>query len=317
MNSQPTPFCAHIPLPLFASVMGLCGLAMVWHSAAIHWQFSSLPADLITLLAAIVFGLLLMLYGYKVVACGDRVMAELRHPVRINFLPTLSINLILLGILSREWLPSASLWLWMTGAAFQLLFTLIIVTIWIESERPSASINPAWFIPAVGNVLVPIAAVPAGYPMVGWFFMAIGLFFWLTMNTIVFYRLITKPALEDPMRPTLMILLAPPAVGFMAWVNLAGQVDAFATLLYLMSVFIAALLVLQVPRFIKLPFFPSWWAYTFPMAAFTSASFRFLPLQQTSIDPILAFLAGLSTLVILTVAARTLLAVVRGELAGH
>ncbi|MGY6630688.1 MAG: SLAC1 anion channel family protein [Wenzhouxiangella sp.] len=317
MSPKPTPLCAHVPLPLFASVMGLCGLAMVWHSASLHWQFSSLASGLITLLAALVFGLLLVLYGYKVIACRERVMAELRHPVRINFLPTLSINLILLGILSREWLPTASLWLWMTGAALQLLFTLLIVTIWIESERPSASINPAWFIPAVGNVLVPIAAVPDGYVLVGWFFMAVGLFFWLTMNTIVFYRLVTKPALEDAMRPTLMILVAPPAVGFLAWLQLSGGLDTFAMVLYLTAVFLAMLLVLQLPRFLRLAYFPSWWAYTFPLAAFTTASYRFLPAHAANAQPVLIALTALSTVVITLVAIRTIIAAVRGELAAH
>ena len=317
MNSKPIPFCAHLPLPLFASVMGLCGLAMVWHKAAIYWQFSIVASGLITLLAAAVFALLLVMYGYKTIVCRERVMAELRHPVRINFLPTLSINLILLGILSRDWLPEVSALLWTTGAVLQLIFTLIIVTIWIESERPSASINPAWFIPAVGNVLVPIAAVPAGYPLIGWFFMALGLFFWVTMNTIVFYRLITKPALEDAMRPTLMILLAPPAVGFMAWLHLAEHVDVFATLLYFIAVFMAALLIGQVSKFIQLPFYPSWWAYTFPLAAFCSASFKFLPEHFNRPDGVLIALTALTTLVITIVAGRTLWAAVNGELAAH
>lgn len=317
--SQPSAqgFIATLPLPLFASVMGLCGLAMVWHAAETRWQLTPAVSAALTLLAAVLFLVLAASYGLKALRYRGRVTAELAHPVRINFLPAISINLILLGILSRSWLEPLSDALWMAGAALQLALTVLIVSVWFNSERPPNSLNPAWFIPAVGSVLVPMAAVPAGYELTAWFFFSTGMFFWIILGTLVFYRLIVGDALEAPMRPTLAILLAPPAVAFLAWLQLSDDTLGAGLMFYFIALLTVLLVLPQVPSFLKLPFFPSWWAYTFPTAAFTVASFRFAELTGTVGDAPLLVLMVAVNVIILTVAVRTIAAVIRGELAAH
>ncbi len=310
-------FAATMPLPLFASVMGTCGLGLVWHVVEHRWQLPPLVSVSLTAIAAALLIVLLASYGFKTLRYRDRVLKELRNPVRINFLPAISINLILLGILSRPWLEVASNVLWMFGATLQLVLTITIVTIWLNSERPPNSLNPAWFIPAVGNILVPVASVPAGYLLTGWFFFSVGLFYWIILGTIVFYRLVIGDALEKPMRPTLAILMAPPAVAFLAWLQLGSGLGGVGMVLYFIALLNFLLLIPQVPGFLKLPFFPSWWAYTFPLAAFTVATFRFAEASGAVGDLALIGLATLATVVITIVAGRTLLAVKRGELAAH
>ncbi len=290
---------------------------MVWHGVEEQLDLPHIASAGIIILAALVFVALLAAYACKWVNAPDQVRAELRHPVRVNFVPAVSINLILLGILTGAWLPQLGQILWMCGAALHLLLTVVIVNVWFNSERPVGSLNPAWFIPAVGNVLIPVAAAPGGYPMIGWFFLSVGIFFWVVLITLVFYRLITKPALEPPMRPTLVVMLAPPAVAFLAWLALGGGLDPFGQGLYFVALFTFLLLLGQVPRLLRLPYFPSWWAYTFPLAAFTSASFRFNGLSSIDISWFSWALAALTSVVILTVAVRTVTALVRGEMAHH
>ncbi len=316
-HPAPTSFIASLPLPLFASVMGLSGLALVWHAMETRWEFAALVSPALTVTAGLIFVILVPAYALKALRHRDQVMAELRHPIRINFLPAISINLILLGILSRPWLEGLSNLLWLSGAGLQLALTVLIVSVWFNSERPPNSLNPAWFIPAVGNVLVPMAAIPAGYELTAWFFFSTGMFFWVILGTVVFYRLIIGDALEPPMRPTLAILLAPPAVAFLAWLQLSGNDPGAGLMFYFIALLTFLLLLPQIPGFLKLPFFPSWWAYTFPLAAFTAASFRFAELTGVLGDAPLLLLAILVNLIIATVAVRTLLAVFRGELAAH
>ena len=90
----------------------------------------------------------------------------------------------------------------------------------------------------------------------------------------------------------LFILVAPPAVGFIAYLQLAGELDAFARLLYYSALFTALLLLWNLKIFLRLPFFLSWWAYSFPTAAFTVASV--LMYQHTEI----AFFAALGYLLL-------------------
>lgn len=51
---------------------------------------------------------------------------------------------------------------------------------------------PAWFIPVVGNIIVPLAGVRFAPAEVSWFFFSIGLVFWIVLLAIVMYRLMAE-----------------------------------------------------------------------------------------------------------------------------
>jgi tellurite resistance protein len=111
-----------------------------------------------------------------------------------------------------------------------------------------------------------------GYAETSWFFFSIGMVFWLTLLTIIFYRVLFHRPIPDKLMPTLFILIAPPAVGFIAYLKLTGALDSFARTLYFVALFFTLLLLTQLGRFAKLRFYLSWWAYSFPLAAVTIAS---------------------------------------------
>ena len=92
------------------------------------------------------------------------------------------------------------------------------------------------------------------------------------LTAIIFYRLIFHGSLPERFMPTLFIFIAPPAVGFLSYLNLAGGLDAFARVLYGTALFFTALMLAQVPQLVRLRFFLSWWAYSFPLAAVTIAT---------------------------------------------
>lgn len=95
---------------------------------------------------------------------------------------------------------------------------------------------------------------------------------WLVLLVIAFNRIIFHSPLPEKLLPTLFILIAPPAVGFLSYLRLNGELDAAAQFLYNFALFTTLLLFSQLPRFLRLPFFLSWWAYTFPLAAMSVAS---------------------------------------------
>jgi tellurite resistance protein len=278
----------HFPVSFFAMVMGLTGLAIAWGRAQAVF---SLPVDLATpILAAAgtLFCVLLALYLAKVVHWRAAVIAELAHPVQINFFPTVSISLILLAIATLPHWPGIARVLWVLGSSLHLLLTLYIMGVWMHQEHFEIHhINPAWFIPMVGNVLVPIAGVPLGFAEVAWFYFSVGILFWLILFSIIVYRMLFHHPLAERMMPTLFILIAPPAVGFIAYLQLSGGLDAFARVLYYSGLFLTLLLATQIGRFLHIPFYLSWWAYSFPLAAIATATL--LMYEQTG----LATFAGL------------------------
>jgi tellurite resistance protein len=270
---SPTPRLAHFPAAFFAMVMGLAGLTIGWEKAQHMLGLELAFVPWLIGASTLVFLVLAGLYGAKLVLHRDAVLAELRHPVRLSFMPTLSISLLLLAVAFLPSAPAVSRGLWLLGAPAQLAFTLFIVGAWMHDQHFQLHhLSPAWFIPAVGNVLVPIAGVPLGYVEVSWFFFSTGVLLWSVLLTIVFYRVLFHHPLDERLMPTLFILIAPPAVGFIAYLRLTGGLDVFAQALFFAGLFLTLLLFSQAGRFLRLGFFLSWWAYSFPLAAVSIAS---------------------------------------------
>jgi tellurite resistance protein len=64
----------------------------------------------------------------------------------------------------------------------------------------------------------------------------------------------------------------------------------------------------------RLPFFLSWWAFSFPVAAFTAATLVYSRFVDSPwMTALAAFMLGLSTLLIIWLLLRTVVAVVRHE----
>jgi tellurite resistance protein len=305
---------ANFPISFFAVVMGLAGLTIAWEKALHMLGVTAPVGTALVAVTATTFVVLLALYAAKVLRYRQEVVAELRHPVKLNFFPTISISLILLAIAFLPLSEVTARSLWLVGVSAHLLFTLYVMNVWIHHEHFEVHhINPAWFIPAVGNVLVPIAGVPLGYVDVSWFFFSIGIVFWVVLLTIIIYRVLFHHPIDDKLMPTFFILIAPPAVGFIAYMKLNGGLDNFARVLFYIGLFLTVLLLTQARRFARLEFFLSWWAYSFPVAAITIAS---LLMYDATAKAVYRYL-GLGLLALLTAIVVYLVCRTVGEVRGR
>lgn len=210
-----------------------------------------------------------------------------------------------------------SLYCWVAGAFLQFVSSIWIISEWIQHEHFKIEhMTPGWFIPIVGALIIPIAGVKHGFVEISWFFFSIGLLFWLILLVIVLYRIIFHAPIAERLMPTLFILFAPPAIGFIAYVRLnGGNLDSFARVLYYFSLFMFFLVLYQLPRLVKIRFYLSWWAYSFPLAAKTLASFLMISLLSA---PFFLFMAwfelALLTSVIAIITFKTIRAIVNGEI---
>jgi tellurite resistance protein len=306
----------YFPVSFFAVVMGLAGYAITVQRAE---AILGLPAGVGSVLgwvATVVFVLIAGLYAFKLLNHHDEVITELAHPVKLSFFPAISIALILLSIALHPMHFALSYWLLGLGATLQLALTLFVLSRWItQTAFEIQHANPSWFIPVVGNILVPLAAVDHGSTEVAWFFFSVGLVFWLVLQTIVFNRVFFHHPMPAKLAPTFFILMAPPAVGFIAYVKLTGTVDGFARVLLYTALFTALLLLALYRKFIGIKFFLSWWAYSFPMAALTIATMLMYRMTALPFFAVLSWvlLAALTAIIVLLVV-RTLKAIVAREI---
>ncbi len=272
----------HFPINIFALIMGLGGFGIATHKLEMILGWTNTLSTATITFASGMFMFLLAIYLLKLLRYPAAVKAEWNHPIKLSFFPAISISMLILSICFLAINKQLSLWVWITGATIQLITALSVIRYWIKQVHfKEQHLNPAWFIPAVGNILVPVAGMAHGFTEISWFFFSFGLLFWIILQAIIFNRLIFHTPLPERLLPTLFILIAPPAVGFLSYTSLtnATTIDPFAHFLYYAGVLFFLLLGTKFNLLAKLKFGLPWWAYSFPMAALTLATFKFYELS--------------------------------------
>ncbi len=268
----------NFPISFYSVTLGLAGFTVAWQKAEhlLQWNFGL--SSILFKIVLFLFTLTTMTYLGKWLKFPQAVKEEFNDPVKINFYPIIAKILLLVSIIFMNiHYMQLSKFFWILGVIAQLGFTLTILTFWMHKDKFKLKhISPAIFMPIVGNVLIPIAGIHHYSPEVSWFFFSIGLIFWLLFTTIVLNRIMFHQPIKEKLVPTLFILMAPPAVAFIAYVQLTAHIDIAAKLLYYFSMFIFILLLVQIKYFSKIKFYLSCWAYSFPLDAFVIASFLML-----------------------------------------
>jgi tellurite resistance protein len=313
------PQLDYLPVGLFGSVMGLTGLSVAWQLAQVRYGAPGWVALAIGATAVAAFLAVLAGYAVKLATAFDAVRAEFRHPIAGNLFGTVLIGLLLLPVVIAPYSLVLARALWIGGAVGMVLFAWLVVSRWMSDRQQVAHATPAWVIPVVGLLDVPLALPILGLPplhglMV--FALAVGLFFAVPLFTLIFSRLLFEPPLPEALKPSLLILVAPFAVGYSTYTLTVGQADLFAQALYMLTLFLLAVLLGQL-RHLPLccPFRVSWWAVSFPLAASAIAALRHATAEPGLItDAVALALLALATLVIAGLFVRTVLGLARGEL---
>ncbi|WP_217586035.1 SLAC1 anion channel family protein [Lentibacillus saliphilus] len=268
-----SPRIRYFPMALWASVMGISGVTIVVR----HMEKMLEMNHIVSTLLLIISTLLLLINGgaliYRLVQFTEDVKKDFVHPVKMNFFGGMSISFLLLAVVYDDVSHGISFAMWLVGAALQVFFTLDMLSklIWRTSfQLPQA--NPAWFIPVVGNVVVPLAGVRHVGMHVNMLFFSVGILFSIILMAVLFMRLFFHEPLPGKLAPTMFIFMAPPAVGFVSYVQLVDRLDTFAQILFGIAVLMALLLLFNLKRFISHPFALSWWAFLFPSVAMTMAT---------------------------------------------
>jgi tellurite resistance protein len=260
------------PITSFAVIMGLAGLTIAF-GKFYHLQWlSQIFYDISIFTVLGLFIAFSILYGLKFILHREEVKADFKHRIRINFFSAISISMLLLSIAFMNFYPILSQSFWWAGMLLHTVFMFKTISFWMQHNFEIHHFNPAWFIPVVGNILVPISGVEYVPALFTFFYFSVGFFFWLVLFTLFLYRAIFHAQLPEKFIPTFFILLAPPAVGFISYMRITGSFDHFAIFMLFMAYFFVVLLAVMYKSFTQLKFFMSWWAFTFPLAAVTIAS---------------------------------------------
>jgi len=294
----------------FASVMGTGIIAVATHHADKVVPGLEGFAVVLWVLSAILFTALIVPWTIRLIRYPKEAWADTAHPTRGPFYSTMPIALLVLAVdfaaigsthMNADTAFSIAKGLWIVGTLLAFFFGVLVPSRWLSGSASLEHINGGWFIPPVANIVVPAAAAPListwgshgmseFVSVVAFAFFGIGILLFIMLGALLIGRLIQNGLPEAHLAPTLWIGLGPIGVGSLALARLATTATplfgAYApearTLLRLAAVAIwgfglwwlstAIVLTLRYRR-APFPFAMSWWAFTFPLGAYTVATF--------------------------------------------
>ena len=242
-----------IPIPMAGLTLGLAALGNLLqsYSETLRWVCGGLSAVLWLLVVA------------RVLLCREETKRDLGNSILASVSATIFMTAMQLAAYAQPFLGRAALVLWCAAVACH--GALIVWFTWRYLRRFRLSVvYPTYVIAYVGNVVASVTSPTFGMEALGTAIFWFGFAAYMVMLVLVTVRY-CKIAVADSAKPLFCIYTAPMSL------SLAGYLSAVEpkSVPFLIALEIAAQILLlvvlsQLPKLLRLPFYPSYAAFTFP-----------------------------------------------------
>lgn len=265
------------PISLFASVMGLAALAIAWRMAAQQSAVPDFPGTLFAILAILGFLFVAARYAWNWHRRPNAVRAEFENAQSRNLFGMPLICLLLLPIVIAPVAFDVAFALWLVGVVGMLALAVVVVGRWASEPQQRTEVTTTRLIVAVGLLDIPLAMPALDLSTAGFGSLCFtsGLTLAAMIYTVILPRYLFEPPPPVSEAPTLLIAVAPLAVGCSSAVIVQpGSCLLAVTLLTLAVMLLAGLLVAVGRQLRGTSFHLSWWGASFPVAATAGAALR-------------------------------------------
>ena len=267
-----------VHIGFYGAVMGLAGLGLTARSAAPLFPgvfrapaYFTEPWIAAALVALVV---LVAAYAVKLLRRPRAVREDFTEPSLLGFCGALPVGMTLVAGGIGPYAPAPAVALWWTGCVILLAFQLWGIVRLLGGGIELARLNGGWLILLVGGIVVPGPGIALGQEEASHFFFGASASVAPVLLALLAYRAVVAAPLPPALRPTWFILLVPPSL---IYANGTALFPGFQPLenLYFLAVLLGGALLVYARDFLRWPFAPAWWAFTFPLDALAYAAVRF------------------------------------------
>src|SRR3989441_9084600 len=257
--------------------MGLAGLGLSARAAATVFPgVLRAPAyftELWVVLGLAAFILLLAAYLVKLARYPAAVQDEFTNPATLGFCGALPVGMSLVVGGIAPYAPAIADVVWWIAVLLLFLFQIWALIRWLSGGIELARLNAGWLIILVGGIVVPGPGIALGHVEASRFFFGVSASIAPLLTALLLYRAMVAAPLPEALRPSWFILLVPPSLIYANGVALFAF--DFLEILYFFGIVLAIALLVYARNFLRWPFAPSWWAFTFPLDALAYAAARY------------------------------------------
>ncbi|MDO5062044.1 MAG: TDT family transporter [Peptostreptococcaceae bacterium] len=243
-----------IPLPMAGLILGLFALGNLLRSYgdSVRWICGGIGA------------ILYIMYVARLFVGRDKLGEEMKNPVVASVFATFPMSTMLFATYLMAYGSRVAYYLWMFGLFFHGLL-IIWFTMSIAIKKDIKTVFPTWYIMYVGIVVATVTGKMFQATVIVercfWF----GLVCYIALIPIVCYRVFIVKNIPEPAMATFLVLTAPGGLlltGYMSGFEEKQMIILVPLMIVSGLFFIVALT--KLPQVLKLKFYPSISAITFP-----------------------------------------------------
>ncbi len=243
-----------VPVPIAGLMLALAA------TGNLVLSYGSIYRNIFGVLSAIIALLLIA----KIFTDFKSISKALTNPVMASVAPTFSMGIMILSTYIKPYSVVVGKSVWVLGLIIHCFLILMFTRKFIFKFNIN-KVFASYFVVYVGIVVGSVTAPAYGLFAIGKSLFWFGFISYLILLPIVLYRVLVIKGIKEPVIPTITIIAAP------ASLCLAGYMSSFGNKNMLMVNFLTVLalimtfsVLLYMPKMLKLKFYPSYSAFTFP-----------------------------------------------------
>ncbi len=195
----------------------------------------------------------------------DQLKEDLKNPVVASVVPTFFMGGMILSTYAKPYIGGGAFVVW--GAFVMLHLSMIVFyTKRFLMDFKIQKIFPSIFVVYVGIVVASVTAPAYGMQALGKVLFWLGLISYLVLLPIAGYRAIKIKGIPEPALPTLVIFAAPASLCLAGYMNsFSEKSTTMIVVLMALSLIMYFIVLALLPKLLKLKFYPSYSAFTFPL----------------------------------------------------
>lgn len=244
-----------IPIPLAGVMLGFAALGNLLQSYS----------ESVRLLCGFVSTILGILLICKLVLYPLIIKEDMKNPIMASVAGTFSMALMLLATYIKPYIGASSIYIWYF--AIVLHITLIIYfTIKFIFKFDIKKVFTSYYIVYVGIAVASVTAPAFEKINIGTITFWFGFISCLILLVLVTYRYTKFKEIPQPAQPLFCIYAAPVSLCLAGYIQSINPKSLFMIgFLAILSLMIYIIVLCQLPKYLKMKFFPSYASFTFPL----------------------------------------------------
>ncbi|KPI48543.1 C4-dicarboxylate ABC transporter [Clostridioides difficile] len=249
-------FLKKYPIPIASLILSIFTLGNLLQS------YSESLRNVIGFIGFVLYAI----YIVKIVLLKKGVKEQLENPLISSTFPTITMATMIFATYVKPLSLELGIVIWSIGVACHIVLIILFSKKFLVKFSIKA-VFPSWYIVYVGIVAASVTAPAFNQFLIGKVAFWIGFISYIVLIPVVLKRVWIIKEMPEPSLPSIAILAAPGSLLLSGYINsFSDKNSVILYLLFILSIVFYIIVLGYLPKLLRLPFYPSFAAFTFPMA---------------------------------------------------